>query len=583
MKREELNHRCNKRAPLLWIFMAGCLTLTGCASFGSYSLNQAVIKYDESVLQAEQQILLLNIIRMHDNQPIHFTAASSIAATFGLTFTGGYNSAGQGSTSQTYVGNFALGTTVSENPTITLTPMQGKDYAARLLKPINASYINTLLMQRNQPRLDKMLRLLTKNFYMIRQKRAKELFERMINDSKGKPLPDYTGNKYEYPIYKHNDQLEKMINNNPTDKKTSALLDSIRDEYKYRIYTDKDMDNNKGEFNEKESSCLLNSLDDCYMVNIPAKIRDNGERNDISHYELFRKVVLHIQSLMFYNIPFFFSLDFYVPIEGTFKPSDDSHRNSKQSQKPDPDKIADIVGALEKNYTWQNIKTTEQAETQDNGLILTKRYPITAITDFDIDEMGYKYKKKLLKQIQEDLGLNAEIALDEGIIIVLLRGDKYYNRWPIYGYFTVRNFREALQFLAESLGSNDEHEYASEYYVNPSKFTEFFLFRENLTQAAGKEPYKCLSNPAKTLKINMASEIRPSQSDDIVYTNYNGKAYWISSLQNQACKPPTGDVSSYANPCPPRWDGEVFSIVYEIFQFNGNEAPVSIPAITISK
>src|SRR5208283_2431549 len=101
MKGEELNQSQNKRGSLLWMVMAACFIFTGCASFGSIALNDAVIKYDDSVLRSEQALLLLNIVRMHDDQPPHFSVTSSIAATFLLSYTGGLTSSiGSSSTGQ---------------------------------------------------------------------------------------------------------------------------------------------------------------------------------------------------------------------------------------------------------------------------------------------------------------------------------------------------------------------------------------------------------------------------------------------------------------------------------------------------
>ena len=54
--------------------------LSGCVS--PMALNRAVITYDEAVTDAGSQQLLINIVRAARNQPIHFTAVSSIAATF---------------------------------------------------------------------------------------------------------------------------------------------------------------------------------------------------------------------------------------------------------------------------------------------------------------------------------------------------------------------------------------------------------------------------------------------------------------------------------------------------------------------
>ena len=49
---------------------------------GPVSLHEAVIGYDRTVGRIEWEMLLLNIARLRDHLPVHFTVTSSIAATF---------------------------------------------------------------------------------------------------------------------------------------------------------------------------------------------------------------------------------------------------------------------------------------------------------------------------------------------------------------------------------------------------------------------------------------------------------------------------------------------------------------------
>lgn len=54
--------------------------LIGCVS--PIALNRAVLAYDDAVTDTISQQLLINIVRAHHRQPIHFTGVSNIAATF---------------------------------------------------------------------------------------------------------------------------------------------------------------------------------------------------------------------------------------------------------------------------------------------------------------------------------------------------------------------------------------------------------------------------------------------------------------------------------------------------------------------
>ena len=62
--------------------LAGLLLVTLCGCLGPVSLHHAVLGYDRTVSQIEQEMLLLNIARLRHRLPVHFTVTSSIAATF---------------------------------------------------------------------------------------------------------------------------------------------------------------------------------------------------------------------------------------------------------------------------------------------------------------------------------------------------------------------------------------------------------------------------------------------------------------------------------------------------------------------
>ena len=55
-------------------------SLMGCLS--PIAMHRAVIEYDRTVSYVEADLLLLNIARARYHRPVHFTAVSSVAATF---------------------------------------------------------------------------------------------------------------------------------------------------------------------------------------------------------------------------------------------------------------------------------------------------------------------------------------------------------------------------------------------------------------------------------------------------------------------------------------------------------------------
>jgi len=118
------------------VMMFGILGgLTGCVS--PLALDRAVLEYDRTHAQIQTQLLLLNIARARNHNPIHFTAVPNVAATFDFRMNTGWSrgpvrSGGTGVT-------LSLGASVAENPTINIVPIQGEAFTRRLLTPMDES------------------------------------------------------------------------------------------------------------------------------------------------------------------------------------------------------------------------------------------------------------------------------------------------------------------------------------------------------------------------------------------------------------------------------------------------------------
>lgn len=119
------------------------LILTGCIS--PIALNRAVIAYDEAATDAVSQQLLINIVRAHYRQPVHFTGVSNIAATFNFQANAGAMPATGGLAGTSILPIF--GGSVAENPTISIVPIEGEDFTKRLLTPFSQSKLILLLRQ----------------------------------------------------------------------------------------------------------------------------------------------------------------------------------------------------------------------------------------------------------------------------------------------------------------------------------------------------------------------------------------------------------------------------------------------------
>lgn len=137
------------------LFIPGLLLgLQGCMS--PIALDHAVMAYDQTTSDIQSRQLLLNIARAHQHQPLHFTGVSNIAATFNFQFNAGATPAMTGETGSLMTPIF--GGTVSENPTISIVPIEGEEFTRRLLTPFQENKLTMLLRQGAD--VDLVLRLL---------------------------------------------------------------------------------------------------------------------------------------------------------------------------------------------------------------------------------------------------------------------------------------------------------------------------------------------------------------------------------------------------------------------------------------
>ena len=136
-----------KRGQSLWasiLLFSLPFVLSGCIS--PKALEHVVVAYDYSATNSLVDQLLVNIARAHNHQPVHFTAISNIAATFDYRFTAGATPPLGG-----LDGGFALspifGASIAENPTISISPIEGEDFTQRLLTPLREGKMTLLLRQ----------------------------------------------------------------------------------------------------------------------------------------------------------------------------------------------------------------------------------------------------------------------------------------------------------------------------------------------------------------------------------------------------------------------------------------------------
>ena len=128
--------------------------LSGCVT--TIALDRAVVAYDTTTADSVSKQLLLNIARARHNQPMHFTAISSIAATYKFSVNAGVGGALTGDRGGLLIPVF--NSSAEENPTVSIAPMQGEEFTQRLLTPFQEQKLTLLLRQGYD--VDSLLRLM---------------------------------------------------------------------------------------------------------------------------------------------------------------------------------------------------------------------------------------------------------------------------------------------------------------------------------------------------------------------------------------------------------------------------------------
>lgn len=140
-----------------------CL-LSSCANFGPRQLPSNRLRYNYSLENSDIQQRLLNIVRLRYSDAPYFLNVSSIVSQFTYTGTMGAGISNNIVTTRAKspIWQATGGGVLTEAPTITYTPLQGKKYVSLLLTPIDLTVI--YMMIREGWAIDRIFRLLVQNF-----------------------------------------------------------------------------------------------------------------------------------------------------------------------------------------------------------------------------------------------------------------------------------------------------------------------------------------------------------------------------------------------------------------------------------
>jgi hypothetical protein len=133
-----------RRAALNMLTGAIAVAMSGC--LGPPVLERQVLGYDEVTKALDEKLLLLNIARVSNQEPVHFTSTSSIAATFNWTTTLGASGEVAESKGTNFL-NLNIGGSASENPTFSISPISGKEFTERVATPFPDTIFEFLVFQ----------------------------------------------------------------------------------------------------------------------------------------------------------------------------------------------------------------------------------------------------------------------------------------------------------------------------------------------------------------------------------------------------------------------------------------------------
>lgn len=135
--------------------LACAVLLAGCNTLGPRAVRHAPFEYNEALVRARNQQLLLNLVRLRYRDTPYFLQPTSLSTQYELH---GSASAGilvvEGGDGQATAGT---GITVTERPTVTWTPLQGEEFVKELLSAIPLETV--MLLPQAGWSLDRVLRL----------------------------------------------------------------------------------------------------------------------------------------------------------------------------------------------------------------------------------------------------------------------------------------------------------------------------------------------------------------------------------------------------------------------------------------
>ena len=136
----------------------------GCAGVGPSAIDATRPAYNAAIQQTSNEELLLNIVRLRYRDTPFFLQVSGVAAN--VSTESGLNGGVQLPSSGPTIGTAGATALVTDNPTVTYTPLQGEQFVKQLLTPVSLETV--LLLVRSGWSIDRVLRLCAQRLNDVR-------------------------------------------------------------------------------------------------------------------------------------------------------------------------------------------------------------------------------------------------------------------------------------------------------------------------------------------------------------------------------------------------------------------------------
>jgi hypothetical protein len=120
---------------------------SGCHSMGPRTIEGARFDYNDAIIRSFDHQMLLNLVRLRYQDSIFFLDLSSVVASYRRDVNASIAPNGTVAPTPGFGWGASTGGSYGETPTISYVPLQGEDFAKRLLAPIQPSAI--LLLSRS--------------------------------------------------------------------------------------------------------------------------------------------------------------------------------------------------------------------------------------------------------------------------------------------------------------------------------------------------------------------------------------------------------------------------------------------------